>query len=94
MGSTGTGPSGEADHADHDSQVDHLERLMEGWNGMSKMMNTMMSNNKRKADGMDPSPEEIPHVSWSINAIGSFGSERYAKKITEVKINKSILTAR
>ena len=71
MGSTGTGPSGEADHADHDSQVDHLERLMEGWNGMSKMMNTMMSNNKRKADGTDTLPEETVLIeeTWEIEEI-------------------------
>ena len=41
-----------------DSQEVLLEKLMEGWNGMSKMMNTMISNNKRKADVTDPFSEE------------------------------------
>ena len=39
-----------------DSQEVHLEKLMEVWTGMSKMINTLMSNTKRKAEGTDPLP--------------------------------------
>ena len=42
-----------------DSQEVHLEKLMEGWTGMSKMMNTMMSNTKRKAEGTDNNIETL-----------------------------------
>ena len=55
-----------------DSQEVHLEKLMEGWNGMSKMMNTMMSNNKRKADGIDPLLEEkvLIEETWEVRDDG------------------------
>ena len=33
-------------------------------------------------------------VNWSISATERLGRERYAKKNTEVKITKTILTAR
>ena len=41
----------------------HMERLMEWWYGqMANVMATMMTNNKRKADGADPLPEEKVHI--------------------------------
>ena len=55
-----------------DSQEVHLEKLMEGWTGMSKMMNTMMSNTKRKVEGTDPLPEEkvLIEETWEVRDDG------------------------
>ena len=55
-----------------DSQKVLLEKLMEGWNRMSKMMNTMMSDNKRKVDGTDPLSEEkvLIKETWEVRDDG------------------------
>ena len=42
-----------------DSNEIRVERLVEGWNGqMTAAVASVMSTNKRKADGADPLPEE------------------------------------